>query len=187
MAVQSCYLYDGPTRPRRVDDKEDIQSSVREIDQVGIPASTKKSKSQSYLEEMAQAVKTVMPEAEVEILQDSIKVLFPQHIRYRSSGYKPIENIDDRMSKLAALLLIYSKTFIMVTGHTDNTGVESQNQVLSQKRADLIREMLINRRVERQRLDSWGLGASSPIADNRTEEGKALNRRVEFIVLTSED
>ena len=68
-----------------------------------------------------------------------------------------------------------------VQGHTDNTGNAASNQTLSEARAKAIVDKLVEMGISADRLTSVGKGQTSPIADNSTEEGKAKNRRVEFV------
>lgn len=68
-----------------------------------------------------------------------------------------------------------------VQGHTDNTGNVASNQTLSEARAKAIVDKLVEMGISADRLTSVGKGQTSPIADNSTDEGKAKNRRVEFI------
>ena len=72
---------------------------------------------------------------------------------------------------------------IRVEGHTDSQGNSDSNQTLSQKRAEAVRTYLIdNDGIDPARLEAEGFGDTSPIADNDTDEGRAQNRRVEFVV-----
>ncbi|MEL6358078.1 MAG: OmpA family protein, partial [Bacteroidota bacterium] len=66
-------------------------------------------------------------------------------------------------------------------GHTDHVGTEDYNLKLSQRRATAVRQALIEMGIGEERLTAIGQGESAPIADNSTPEGKAMNRRVEFI------
>lgn len=68
-----------------------------------------------------------------------------------------------------------------VDGHTDNTGTAAHNLTLSQQRADAVRDQLIKMGIDASRLTSKGFGDTKPISDNNTPEGKANNRRVEFV------
>lgn len=68
-----------------------------------------------------------------------------------------------------------------VQGHTDNTGNAASNQTLSEARAKAIVDKLVELGISASRLSSVGKGQTSPIADNSTDEGKAKNRRVEFV------
>lgn len=72
---------------------------------------------------------------------------------------------------------------ILVEGHCDFRASDAYNLDLSQRRAQSVMRFLINHGVEPSRLRAQGFGRSRPIADNRTEEGMALNRRVEFTIL----
>lgn len=68
-----------------------------------------------------------------------------------------------------------------IEGHTDSDGDESYNQQLSEERADAVKKLLIQSGIEASRLESRGFGESKPVDENATPEGKANNRRVEFI------
>lgn len=72
---------------------------------------------------------------------------------------------------------------VLIEGHTDSQGGDNLNQVLSQKRAEAVRDALIQEGVEAARLSVVGLGKDRPVADNATREGRARNRRVEIVVL----
>lgn len=71
---------------------------------------------------------------------------------------------------------------ISIEGHTDNVGSDEMNLGLSQKRAEAVRELLINNGVEASRITATGLGEAIPIAGNNTEAGRQQNRRVEIII-----
>ncbi len=79
------------------------------------------------------------------------------------------------------------KLTIEVRGYTDNTGSSAYNKQLSQKRADSIRLWLVMKGIDAMRIKAVGFGESNPIADNKTEEGKNLNRRIEIIEIYSKD
>lgn len=70
-----------------------------------------------------------------------------------------------------------------IGGHTDNVGSDASNIKLSQDRADSVREYFIGKGIEPDRIQSKGYGESKPKANNDTEEGKQINRRVEFKIL----
>jgi len=69
-----------------------------------------------------------------------------------------------------------------INGHTDNVGDDAKNLELSQKRADAVKKYLTDKGISASRLMSKGFGETVPVADNKTSEGKAKNRRVEFKV-----
>jgi OmpA-OmpF porin, OOP family len=68
-----------------------------------------------------------------------------------------------------------------VGGHTDSDGDDASNQKLSEQRANAVRTQLITMGIDAGRLSAKGYGETKPIADNKTFEGKANNRRVEFV------
>lgn len=74
----------------------------------------------------------------------------------------------------------YPQTNTTVEGHTDSVGTDAYNQKLSERRANAVRDVLVNEYgVQGSRVDSVGYGESRPVADNATESGRAINRRVE--------
>ena len=70
---------------------------------------------------------------------------------------------------------------VSVEGHTDNTGAPARNKTLSQERAQSVMNALTTTGIDKKRLSAVGWGQDKPIADNKTEEGKAKNRRVEIV------
>lgn len=76
---------------------------------------------------------------------------------------------------------------LRIEGHTDNVGRAGYNAVLSRKRAEAVREALIARGVPAERLVAQGFGSDQPVADNRTDEGRARNRRIEIRTVRASD
>jgi outer membrane protein OmpA-like peptidoglycan-associated protein len=68
-----------------------------------------------------------------------------------------------------------------IEGHTDNTGNSKLNQTLSESRAAAVMERLLQMGIEGSRLTAKGYGMDKPIDSNDTDEGRAKNRRVEFV------
>jgi outer membrane protein OmpA-like peptidoglycan-associated protein len=71
---------------------------------------------------------------------------------------------------------------VSVDGHTDSIGSDAYNQKLSERRARTVADALVEDGVDRSRLDVRGFGKKNPVADNKTAEGRARNRRVEIVV-----
>lgn len=72
---------------------------------------------------------------------------------------------------------------VEIGGHTDNVGSQPFNLMLSQQRAESVRQYLISKGVDSNQLSAQGYGRAQPVADNETEEGRAQNRRVEFRIV----
>ncbi len=90
--------------------------------------------------------------------------------------YKEIEAVADVLKK-------YPDLKIVVEGHTDNVGGEKYNLNLSQKRAEAIKAVMVQKfNIEASRITAKGFGFSNPLADNSTKEGRQQNRRVEAAV-----
>ena len=70
----------------------------------------------------------------------------------------------------------------VVAGHTDNVGTDAYNQALSERRVASVRDYVVGKGVDGGRVSGQGFGESKPIADNKTAEGRAKNRRVEIKV-----
>lgn len=71
---------------------------------------------------------------------------------------------------------------ISISGYTDSTGAENENKTLSEKRAASVAQYLISKGILKTKIETEGFGSSSPVGDNSTEQGKALNRRAEISV-----
>ena len=87
------------------------------------------------------------------------------------------------LDRLVALLLDISSLKIEISGHTDNIGDESFNELLSQRRANSVVKYLVDKGVDKKRLSAKGYGSTSPVDSNTTSEGRAKNRRTEFEII----
>ena len=124
--------------------------------------------------------------------------LYMQHIK---EGIKvKIENLffatnktvilpqsEQSMADLAHFLIENPSVTIHITGHTDAVGSDEANQILSEGRANAVRQNLIERGVAPERMTAEGKGEREHVADNDTEEGRQLNRRVEFVITSTGD
>ncbi|GHB57360.1 OmpA family protein [Persicitalea jodogahamensis] len=88
------------------------------------------------------------------------------------------------LDRIALTMTENVKLTIELGGHTDDVGGDAANLKLSQDRADTVREYLIGKGIEPDRIASKGYGEARPVASNATPEGQAANRRVEFTILT---
>ena len=92
---------------------------------------------------------------------------------------KPESEVE--INRVAKLMKEHADLQFEVQGHCDNTGSDAVNDPLSQRRADAIVAALVKQGIDASRLTAVGKGSHSPIAPNTTDEGRAKNRRVEFV------
>jgi outer membrane protein OmpA-like peptidoglycan-associated protein len=85
------------------------------------------------------------------------------------------------IAQIAALLKAHPELKISIEGHTDNVGTPQNNKTLSTQRAKSVMNAVVQKGIAATRLTALGWGQEKPIADNRSEEGKAKNRRVEIV------
>ena len=130
-----------------------------------------------YLDKQAKELEEV---AETKRTENGILVSMKNDILFDvgSSALKPeavtqIEKVGDIMAK-------YSDNRVRILGHTDSTGSTRSNEELSLRRADAVKRVLAGRGVPEKQITALGQGETEPVADNKTAQGRAKNRRVEL-------
>ena len=120
---------------------------------------------------------------------EAILVNLPDGVTFDVGSYTIKPAFRNTLDTVAGSLQQYPDSLIDVYGHTDSTGSDAFNQRLSEQRAQAVANYLASRGVSAARIRSQGFGETAPIATNATEEGRALNRRVEIkiIPITQED
>lgn len=114
-------------------------------------------------------------------IKEGIKVKI-ENLFFATNKTYILPQSEQAMSDLANFLLDNPSVKIHVVGHTDAVGTDEANQILSEGRANSVRNDLIKRGVAAERITAEGKGEKEPVADNDTEEGRQLNRRVEFTI-----
>jgi outer membrane protein OmpA-like peptidoglycan-associated protein len=97
---------------------------------------------------------------------------------YNSDVVRP--GLYNELDRIAQIMIKYPQTSILVEGHTDSTGSEAYNTQLSERRAQSVKSLLLERGVQDYRVNAVGQGESRPVATNATPEGRQMNRRVEI-------
>lgn len=100
---------------------------------------------------------------------------------YDKSELKP-ESFPE-LNRLAAILKKFPDRKVEIAGHTDDQGGDAYNKQLSQARAQAVVEYLIKKGIKKEKIIAKGYGESKPVTNNNTEEGRAENRRVEFMFI----
>ncbi|TKD03947.1 OmpA family protein [Polyangium fumosum] len=121
----------------------------------------------------------------VTITDDDIKIL--QRVEFATNSDK-IQGATSFavLNAVASVLEIHKEIFLVeVAGHTDNVGKTEENRALSQKRADAVVKYLIDKGIDKTRIQAKGYGPDKPVADNKQSAGRQKNRRVEFNILKS--
>ncbi|WOE32991.1 MULTISPECIES: OmpA family protein [unclassified Acinetobacter] len=138
-----------------------------------------------YLDNKEKKLRQQMAGTGVEVNRNpdgSVGLIMPGSITFdtNKSNIKP--NFYATLDKVAQVLTEDSKSGILVTGYTDNTGNDSINIPLSQARAQAVANYIASRGVSTTRINAQGMGAANPIASNATAAGREQNRRVEISV-----
>lgn len=109
-------------------------------------------------------------------LSFSLQLLFP------TNEYKIMPSSFQDLQELVQLMTVFPDLKLEIIGHTDNVGASEDNQVLSYNRAQSVHDHLVQKNIAEDRLTIKGKGEDSPIESNDTNEGRSLNRRVEFVM-----
>jgi outer membrane protein OmpA-like peptidoglycan-associated protein len=138
------------------------------------------------MDKQAEQIKNEVPGAKVERVGEGIVVEFNDKILFGFDRSDLSVSAEDNLNKLADVLKQNPDTYIEVQGHTDSKGADAYNMTLSQKRATSVANYLIKRGVSSSRITTKGYGETAPVASNDTEEGRAQNRRVNFLITANE-
>ena len=106
----------------------------------------------------------------------------PTPLNFPFASARPTRESMRTLDDIAAALKAHPAATIRVESHTDSVGTQESNLNLSQARADNVKNELVDRGVDGSRIETAGMGSELPIASNDTAEGRARNRRTEFVV-----
>ncbi|MEY4627844.1 MAG: hypothetical protein RLZZ595_170 [Bacteroidota bacterium] len=108
-----------------------------------------------------------------------------RNIQFETGKYNLLSESFIELDKVAKILFENPNLKVQIVGHTDAVGKEADNVLLSKERANVVVAYLTTKGIQASRLSTEGVGASRPIADNQTEEGRSLNRRTELVILSN--
>lgn len=117
---------------------------------------------------------------------DTIRLQAPENITFDTGRADVKPQFQPVLTRVSQSIQQYPDTIVQIEGHTDSTGAASMNQTLSENRAESVRGYMAQRGVESSRLIAVGYGASRPVADNGTPQGRAQNRRVEVLIVPAQ-
>ena len=111
---------------------------------------------------------------------DNITLNMPGNITFKTDSAELDPSFYKVLNSVGIIVKKYNKTVVEVAGHTDSTGSAEYNQKLSERRANSVAQYLESQGLANNRVVTVGAGATRPVADNSTPEGRQANRRVEL-------
>lgn len=138
------------------------------------------------MDKQAEEIKNEVPGAKVERVEEGIVVEFNNQILFGFDKSDLGESAKSNLNELVTILNKYPDTNIEIQGHTDDTGTDSYNQGLSERRAGSVATYLRSRNISSSRVTTKGFGESAPKYDNSTENGRSQNRRVDFLITAND-
>ena len=139
------------------------------------------------MDKQAREIEEALPGAEVKRVGEGIMLtLGEKAVRFSTNKATLTTSAKQNLNKLVSVFKDYKNTNIVIYGYTDSTGRIEYNQVLSEKRANSVKQYLANKGIRNTRFKTKGLGVNDPIASNETLEGRSKNRRVEFAIVANE-
>ncbi len=167
--------------------KSSAQSQLSETE--GALASTSadlekaKSERAALERQLAAALTSLADMAQIKQEDQRTTITLSGAVLFKSNDDKLLPIAQEKLQQVADVLKQYGDDYtITVKGHTDSSGKDDHNLQLSQRRADSVRSFLVERGVNDASVSAVGMGETGPIANNKSAEGRADNRRVEIVV-----
>ncbi|MBW2108992.1 MAG: OmpA family protein [Deltaproteobacteria bacterium] len=135
----------------------------------------------AYMDRQEQELRSALAASEAASIQRTQNVLtatFRPEVLFDFDSYTLKPGAYAEIGRVANVLNRYPQTTIRVEGHTDATGPEAYNQTLSERRAEAVKNALVQRGVDSRRIQTIGFGESQPISSNN-----AMNRRVNIVII----
>jgi outer membrane protein OmpA-like peptidoglycan-associated protein len=103
-------------------------------------------------------------------------------VLFKSGSFELLTGARERLAKVSGIVLAYPSLRLSVEGHTDSVGGDDYNQQLSERRAEAVRDYLVQQGIASDSVSASGFGKTAPVASNDTPEGRQQNRRVELVL-----
>ena len=174
---------DGDSVPDYLDKCLDTPRNI-EVDSLGCPIDTDNDSVPDYLDKCIDRPGPLSNNGCPELVE--MRRLFKQAmngIQFRANDAVIMPSSYPILNQIVSVLGIDTTFNVEINGHTDNVGDPEVNMALSKERAASVRQYLINHGINPDRITSNGFGDTQPVADNNTESGRQLNRRVEFDIV----
>jgi outer membrane protein OmpA-like peptidoglycan-associated protein len=139
-----------------------------------------------HMDKQAAEMRRDLQGAKVERIGEAIKITFDSGLMFDINKYDLRDLSRENLAKLAAILIKYPDTNILVEGHTDSTGTREINMPLSENRAKAVAAYLATLNVQSARFTVHGYGPDQPIGDNGSVDGRQMNRRVDLAIMAND-
>ena len=137
-----------------------------------------------YMDKQEQEFRDELAGSGIEIVRegDNLRLIMPANITFATGQAYITSGFYNTLDDIARVLNKYEKTLLSIEGHTDSQGPEAYNLDLSTRRAQAVKDHLVNNGIGSNRLTVKGFGETQPITSNDTPEGRAENRRVTYTI-----
>ncbi len=140
----------------------------------------------NHMDKEAAAIKTAIPDAEVNRVGEGINVTFNSALLFKINSSDLSDSAKENLTRISKVFTDYPDTYILVEGHTDDTGTENFNMQLSERRAKSVAGYLESKGVDPTRFVIKWYGENQPKYPNNSEVNRELNRRVELGIYANE-
>ncbi len=139
----------------------------------------------SYMDRNEEALRRQLAGTGVSVTRrgDEIILNMPGHVTFDFDSYALKPDFFEVLNSVALVVEEFDQTVLVIDGHTDSIGSRSYNLRLATQRADTVGRYLVSRGIAPVRLATYGYGPDYPVATNETEQGRAMNRRVELTLM----
>lgn len=163
-------------------EKKNYSKTQAELEAAQAQLKKERDKREAAEGRLAAAVASLKEMAQVKEEARGMVITLSGSVLFATGKYQLLPIAKEKLNDVSKALIDQGYKKIIVEGHTDSQGSESNNEALSLKRAESVREHMVSQGIEPDKIQAKGLGESRPVADNSTPEGRANNRRVEIIV-----
>ena len=140
-----------------------------------------------HMDEQARELEQAVPTAEVNRVEEGINMTFQSGLMFPLNSSEISPDYRDDLAAAATVFNKYQDTYILVEGHTDDTGTDEINIPLSERRAKAVSAFLVSQGVDPNRLEEQWYGSSQPKYPNDSPDNQAKTRRVELAIYADED
>jgi outer membrane protein OmpA-like peptidoglycan-associated protein len=150
-----------------------------------VPASPKRTQTRDTAIVAKESAPVATPKSEFSVPAPILKsdsLITLSEFLFETDSHTLREKHFSQLDSIGAFLLTHPTLEVNISGHTDNTGNESHNVTLSQRRAEGVAQYLAGKGVAPGKIKFQGFGSAKPIQGNQTKEGRSKNRRVEILI-----